>query len=100
VVAHRVLRTPDDGRKEHTKHVEKSCSEIKCRLLSAASHWKLIYIRLVMHGTMNGKLIFINPQPILLYTKKECITWALRFLTIFLHTIKIYPIMLGNLKFV
>jgi hypothetical protein len=55
VVAHTVLRTPDDGRKDHPKHVEKSCSEIKYRLLSAASRWKLIYIRLVMHGTINVK---------------------------------------------
>jgi hypothetical protein len=54
-VAHIVLRTPDDGHKEHPKHVEKSCSEIKYRLLSAASRWKLIYIRLMMHGTMNVK---------------------------------------------
>jgi hypothetical protein len=53
VVAHAVFRTPDDGRKEHPKHAEKSCSEIKYRLLTAASCWKLIYIRLVMHGTMN-----------------------------------------------
>jgi hypothetical protein len=55
VVAHTVLRTPDDGCKEHPKRVEKSCSEIKYRLLAAASRWKLIYIRLVMHGTMNVK---------------------------------------------
>jgi hypothetical protein len=55
VVAHTVLRTPDDGRKEHPKHVEKSCSEIKYRLVSAASRWKLIYIRLVMQGTMYVK---------------------------------------------
>jgi hypothetical protein len=56
VVAHAVLNTPDDGCKKHPKHVERSCSEIKYRLLSAASHWKLIYIRLMMHGTMNVKL--------------------------------------------
>jgi hypothetical protein len=36
VVAHAVFRTPDDGRKEHPKHVEESCSEIKYILLSAA----------------------------------------------------------------
>jgi hypothetical protein len=45
VVAHAVFETPDDGRKEHPKHVEESCSEVKYRLLSAASCWKLIYIR-------------------------------------------------------
>jgi hypothetical protein len=55
VVAHAVFRTPDDGCKEHPKHVEISCSEIKYRLLSVAPRWKLIYIRLVMHGTMNVK---------------------------------------------
>jgi hypothetical protein len=44
VVAHAVFRTPDDGYKEHPKHVQKSCSEIKYRLLSVASRWKLIYI--------------------------------------------------------
>jgi hypothetical protein len=43
-------------------------------------------------------IIFINPQLIILYTKKVYITWALRFLTIFLRTLQIYPIMLGNLK--
>jgi hypothetical protein len=57
VVAHAVFRTPDDGRKEHPKHVEESCSEINYRLLHAASCWKLIYIRLVMHGTMNVKWV-------------------------------------------
>jgi hypothetical protein len=56
VVAHAVLSTPDDGCKEHPKHVERSCSEIKYRLLSAASRWKLVYIRLVMHGTMNANI--------------------------------------------
>jgi hypothetical protein len=55
VVAHEVFRTPDDGCKEHPKHVEKSCNEIKYIQLSVASRWKLIYIRLVMHGTMNVK---------------------------------------------
>jgi hypothetical protein len=55
LLAHAVFRTPDVGRKEHPKHVEEICSEIKYRLLSAASCWKLIYIRLVMHGTMNVK---------------------------------------------
>jgi hypothetical protein len=35
---------------------------------------------------------------ILLNTKEEFTTWALRFLTIFPHTFKILPIMLGNLK--
>jgi hypothetical protein len=55
VVAHAVLRTPDDGCKEHPKHVEKPSSKIKYRLLSAASRWKLIYMRLAMHGTMNVK---------------------------------------------
>jgi hypothetical protein len=55
VVAHAVLSTPDDGCKEHPKHVERSCSEIKYRLLTAASRWKLICTRLVMHGTMNVK---------------------------------------------
>jgi hypothetical protein len=44
VVAHTVLKTPDDGCKEHPKHVEKSCCEIKYRLLSAESRWKLVYI--------------------------------------------------------
>jgi hypothetical protein len=57
VVAHAVLSTPDDGCKEHPKHVERSCSEIKYRLLTAASRWKLIYIRLVMQGTKNMQLI-------------------------------------------
>jgi hypothetical protein len=56
VVAHAVLSTPDDGCKEHPKHVERSCSEIKYRLQTAPSRWKLIYIRLVMHGTMNVNL--------------------------------------------
>jgi hypothetical protein len=60
VVAHTVLRTPDEGHKEHPKHVEESCSEIKYRLLSAASLWKLIYIRLVMHGTMKVKFKLPN----------------------------------------
>jgi hypothetical protein len=55
VVAHAVLSTPDDGCKEHPKHVERSCSEIKYILLTATSCLKLIYIRLVMHGTMNVK---------------------------------------------
>jgi hypothetical protein len=55
VAAHAVLSTPDDGCKEHLKRVERSCSDIKYRLLTAASCWKLIYIRLVMHGTMNVK---------------------------------------------
>jgi hypothetical protein len=55
-----VFRTPDDGCKEHPKHVEKSCSEIKYRLLSVASRWKLIYIRLVMHGTMNVKYCLLQ----------------------------------------
>jgi hypothetical protein len=45
VVAHAVFRTPDDGCKEHPKHVEKSYSEIKYRLLGVASVWKLIYIK-------------------------------------------------------
>jgi hypothetical protein len=36
--------TPDDGCKEHPKHVERSYSEIKYSLLTAASRWKLIYI--------------------------------------------------------
>jgi hypothetical protein len=45
-------------------------------------------------------IIFINPQLIILYTKKKYITRALRFLTIFLRTVKIYPKMLGNLKLV
>jgi hypothetical protein len=45
VVAHAVLSTPDDGRKEHPKHIERSCSEIKYRLLTAASCWKLKNIR-------------------------------------------------------
>jgi hypothetical protein len=58
-VAHAVLRTPDDGCKEHPKHVQKTCSEIKYRLLTAASRWKLIYIRLAMHGTMNVESTFI-----------------------------------------
>jgi hypothetical protein len=44
VVAHAVLSTPDDGCKENPKHVERYCSEIKYRLLTAASRWKLIYI--------------------------------------------------------
>jgi hypothetical protein len=57
VVTHAVLNTPDDGCKEHPKHVERSCSKIKYRLLNAASRWKLIYIRLVMHGTMNVKYL-------------------------------------------
>jgi hypothetical protein len=57
VVAHAVLITPGDVCKEHPKHVERSCSEIKQSLLTAASRWKLIYIRLVMHGTMNVKNI-------------------------------------------
>jgi hypothetical protein len=43
-------RTPDDGRKEHPKHVEETCSEIRYRLLSAASCWKLIYIRSTQHS--------------------------------------------------
>jgi hypothetical protein len=60
VVAHAVLSTPDDGCKEHPKDVERSCSEIKYRLLSAASRWKLIYIRLVMHGTMNVKYFHVH----------------------------------------
>jgi hypothetical protein len=38
------FRTPDDGCKEHPKHVQKSGSEIKYRLINAASRWKLIYI--------------------------------------------------------
>jgi hypothetical protein len=46
VVAHAVLSTPDDGCKELSKHVERSCSEIKYRLLTAASRWKLTYIKL------------------------------------------------------
>jgi hypothetical protein len=58
VIAHAVFRTPDDGCKEHPKHVEKSCSGIKYRLLSVASRWKLMYIRLVMRGTMNVKNIY------------------------------------------
>jgi hypothetical protein len=44
VVAHAVLSTPDDGCKEHPKHVERSCSEIKYRLLTAAFRWKFIYV--------------------------------------------------------
>jgi hypothetical protein len=60
VVAHAVLSTPDDGCKEHPKHVERSCSEIKYRLLTAASLWKLTNIRFVMHGTMNGKIVFFT----------------------------------------
>jgi hypothetical protein len=60
VFAYAVLSTPDDGCKEHPKHVERSCSEIKYRLPTAASRWKLIYIRLVMHGTMNVKKVTKN----------------------------------------
>jgi hypothetical protein len=44
LVAHEVLSTSDDGCKEHPKHVERSCSEIKYTLLTAASRWKPIYI--------------------------------------------------------
>ena len=36
-------------------------------------------------------------QPILLYTEGEYIAWALRSSIIFLHTLKIYLIILGNL---
>jgi hypothetical protein len=57
---HKFMYPPDDGCKEHPKHVEKSCSEIKYRLLTAASHLKLIYIRLVMHRTMNYSDISIT----------------------------------------
>jgi hypothetical protein len=39
-----IRSTPDDGCKEHPKRVERSCSEIKYRLLTAAFCWKLIYI--------------------------------------------------------
>jgi hypothetical protein len=39
-------------------------------------------------------------QLILLYTKGKYITWALRSSIIFLHTLKIYLIILGKLKFV
>jgi hypothetical protein len=56
VVAHAVLSIPEDGCKEHPKYLEKSCSEIKYRLQTAASRWKPIYIRLARHGTMNVKL--------------------------------------------
>jgi hypothetical protein len=48
VVAHAVFRTLDDESKEHPKHVEESCNEIKCTLLTAASCWKLIYIKLMV----------------------------------------------------
>jgi hypothetical protein len=49
VVAHAVLSTPDDGCKEHPKHVERFCSEIKYRLLTAATRWKLTNIRFVIY---------------------------------------------------
>jgi hypothetical protein len=80
VVAYAVLSTPDDGCKEHPKHVERSCSEIKHRLLTAASRWKLTNIRFVMHGAMNVKKVnilycFLNGLTILI----------LHFNTIFAH---------------
>jgi ABC-type glucose/galactose transport system permease subunit len=56
VVTHTVFRTPDDGCKEHPKHVEKSWSEIKYKLLMVHLVGNsFILIRLVMHGTMNVK---------------------------------------------
>jgi hypothetical protein len=57
MVEHTVFRTPDDGRKEHPKHVEESCIELKYRVLSVASRGKMIYIRLVTHGTVNVEFI-------------------------------------------
>jgi len=74
------------------------------------------YILLLILFVVKNKILFIlNPenhtkgtqqsnnfyQPITNSTvyQKEYITWALRFLTIFLHTLKIYLIMSGNLKF-
>jgi hypothetical protein len=48
----------------------------------------------------NNAVIFISPYLILLYTKGKYVTWALRSSIIFLHTLKIYLIILGNLKFV
>jgi hypothetical protein len=44
VVGYAVLNNPDDGCKEHPKHVERFCSEIKSKLLTAASLWKLTNI--------------------------------------------------------
>jgi hypothetical protein len=77
VVARTVLRTPDDGRKEHPKHVEKSCSEIKYTLLNAASRWKLIYIRLVMHGTMNVKSSYVIVYSFLAFIMiRDIDSWA------------------------
>jgi len=46
----------------------------------------------------DNSIIFSSPQLILLYTKGEYIIWALRSSIIFLHTLKIYLIMLGNVK--
>jgi hypothetical protein len=43
------------GAKEHPKYVERSCSEIKYRLLNAASHWKLIYIKLKLQCCSSGQ---------------------------------------------
>jgi hypothetical protein len=58
----------------------------------------LYWIQKCIPKVQDKLIIFINPQLIILYTKKEYITWALRFLTFFPRTLKIYPIMLGNLK--
>ena len=74
------------------------------------------YILLLMLFVVNNKILFtLNSenhtkgtrqsnnfyQPITNLTvyQNEYITWALRFLTIFLHTLKIYLIISGNFKF-
>ena len=43
---------------------------------------------------------FYQPILILIYTKVDYITWALKSSTVFLHSLKAYLIMFGNLKFV
>jgi len=74
------------------------------------------YILLLMLFVVKNKIMFILNskihtkstqqtntfyQPITNLTvyQNEYITWALRFLTIFLHTLKIYLIISGNFKF-
>jgi len=57
----------------------------------------LFWIQSIILKVQDNSVIFISPKLILLYTKGQYITWALRSSVIFLHTLKMYLIMLGYL---
>jgi hypothetical protein len=60
---------------------------------------KNLFILNSEHYTTSTRQLNNFYQLILLYTKGEYITWALRSSIIFLHILKIYLVILGHMKF-